>query len=75
MFNAAKIIFILRKGYFIEPTIIESKDPLDKTMTEEIFGPVLSVYQYPDNKVEDTLNLIDCSTPYALTGAIFSEDE
>uniref|UniRef100_T1HD70 Aldehyde dehydrogenase domain-containing protein n=1 Tax=Rhodnius prolixus TaxID=13249 RepID=T1HD70_RHOPR len=64
-----------KKGYFIEPTIIESKDPLDKTMTEEIFGPVLSVYQYPDNKVEDTLNLIDCSTPYALTGAIFSEDD
>jgi len=63
------------KGYFIQPTIIESKDPKDKLMTEEIFGPVLTIYVYPDNKVNETLSLIDTSTPYALTGAIFGQDQ
>uniref|UniRef100_A0A161MNM0 Delta-1-pyrroline-5-carboxylate synthase mitochondrial-like protein n=1 Tax=Triatoma infestans TaxID=30076 RepID=A0A161MNM0_TRIIF len=64
-----------KKGYFIQPTIVESKDPHDKLMTEEIFGPVLTVYAYPDDKLEEALDLVDCSTPYALTGAIFSEDD
>ncbi|XP_072392731.1 delta-1-pyrroline-5-carboxylate dehydrogenase, mitochondrial [Diabrotica undecimpunctata] len=62
-------------GYFIEPTIIQSKDPKDKLMVEEIFGPVLTVYVYKDDKVKDTLNLIESSTSFALTGAIFAQDE
>ena len=44
-------------------------------MTEEIFGPVLAAYVYPDDKVNETLEILDTSTPYALTGAIFAEDE
>ncbi|XP_021955467.1 delta-1-pyrroline-5-carboxylate dehydrogenase, mitochondrial isoform X2 [Folsomia candida] len=62
-------------GYFIKPTLIETKDPMDKIMREEIFGPVLAVYAYPDAEVEKSLHLVDTSTPYALTGAIFSLDE
>ncbi|KAJ8917290.1 hypothetical protein NQ315_002308 [Exocentrus adspersus] len=62
-------------GYFIEPTIVQSKDPRDKIMTEEIFGPVLSVYVYPDGKLEETLDLVGTTTPFALTGAIFGQDE
>lgn len=61
-------------GYFIEPTIVQAKDPLDKIMTEEIFGPVLSVYVYKDSKLDETMKLVENSTPYALTGAIFSQD-
>jgi 1-pyrroline-5-carboxylate dehydrogenase len=63
------------KGYFIEPTIILAKDPNYITMCEEIFGPVLTVYVYKDNEFEKTLELIDRTSPYALTGAIFSEDK
>lgn len=62
-------------GYFIEPTIIVSKDPKDKIMTEEIFGPVLSIYVYKDKDLNDTLKLVETSTPYALTGAIFANDK
>ncbi|ENN77583.1 delta-1-pyrroline-5-carboxylate dehydrogenase, mitochondrial [Dendroctonus ponderosae] len=62
-------------GYFIEPTIVQAKDPKDKIMTEEIFGPVLSIYVYPDNKVQETLNLVGSSTQFALTGAVFAQDE
>jgi len=62
-------------GYFIEPTIIECKDPMDKLMTEEIFGPVLAVYVYKDKDVDQALKLVGCSTAFALTGAIFSKDE
>ncbi|KAJ8400747.1 hypothetical protein AAFF_G00395160 [Aldrovandia affinis] len=62
------------KGYYVEPTIIESKDPQDSIMCEEIFGPVLSVYVYPENKYKDVLKLIDSTSPYALTGAIFALD-
>ncbi|XP_042238116.1 delta-1-pyrroline-5-carboxylate dehydrogenase, mitochondrial-like [Homarus americanus] len=62
-------------GYFIEPTIVQTKDPLDRIMTEEIFGPVLSVYVYPDNQVDDMVKLANTSTPYALTGAIFGQDQ
>lgn len=61
-------------GYFIQPTIIEAKTPKFKTMEEEIFGPVLTVYVYPDDKYEETLHLCDETSPYALTGAIFSQD-
>ncbi|GBP78850.1 Delta-1-pyrroline-5-carboxylate dehydrogenase, mitochondrial [Eumeta japonica] len=64
-----------RVGYFIEPTIIETTDPLDKLMTEEIFGPVLTVYVYEDKEVTDILRLIGTSTKFALTGAIFAQDK
>ncbi len=62
------------KGYFIEPTVIVAKDPHFKTMKEEIFGPVITVYVYDDNKFEETLELCDTTSPYALTGAILSQD-
>lgn len=61
-------------GYFIEPTIIETKDPQYTTMCEEIFGPVLTVYVYDENKYEETLKLVDNTSPYALTGAVIAED-
>lgn len=62
------------KGYFIEPTIIVTTNPHFKTMEEEIFGPVLTVYVYDDDKYEETLELCDNTSTYALTGAIFSRD-
>ncbi|MCB9274819.1 MAG: L-glutamate gamma-semialdehyde dehydrogenase [Lewinellaceae bacterium] len=62
------------KGYFIEPTIIEAKNPKYRTMCEEIFGPVLTVYIYDDEKYEDTLELLNNTSPYALTGAVFSKE-
>ncbi len=62
------------EGYFIQPTIIEAKDPKYRTMCEEIFGPVLTVYIYEDGKFEDTLDLLNNTSPYALTGAVFSKD-
>jgi 1-pyrroline-5-carboxylate dehydrogenase len=62
------------KGYFIEPTIILSKDPKYVTMCEELFGPVLTVYVYDENKFEETLELVDSTSNYALTGAIISQD-
>ncbi|KAJ8359356.1 hypothetical protein SKAU_G00158810 [Synaphobranchus kaupii] len=63
------------KGYFVEPTIIETKDPQDAIMNEEIFGPVLTVYVYPENEYKDVLKLIDNTSPYALTGAVFALDK
>ncbi|MFV0605598.1 MAG: L-glutamate gamma-semialdehyde dehydrogenase [Niabella sp.] len=63
-----------RQGYFIEPTIIETKDPQYITMCEEIFGPVLTIYVYPANSFEKTLELVDNTSPYALTGAIIATD-
>ncbi|XP_018580707.2 delta-1-pyrroline-5-carboxylate dehydrogenase, mitochondrial [Scleropages formosus] len=64
-----------KKGYFVEPTIIETKDPQDPIMNEEIFGPVLTVYVYPENQYTDVLRLIDNTSPYALTGAVFARDK
>jgi len=61
-------------GYFIEPTIILTQDPLYATMCEEIFGPVLTVYVYQADRFEETLELVDQTSPYALTGAVFSQD-
>lgn len=61
-------------GYFIEPTIIVTKDPLSKTMTEEIFGPVVTIYVYEDGDFEKTCKLIGDTTEYGLTGAIFARD-
>ncbi|XP_058488473.1 delta-1-pyrroline-5-carboxylate dehydrogenase, mitochondrial [Solea solea] len=63
------------KGYFVEPTIIETSDPQDDIMKEEIFGPVLTVYVYPEDQYQDTLRLIDTTSPYALTGAVFAQDQ
>lgn len=62
------------KGYFIEPTILQVQDPKYITMEEEIFGPVLSIYVYQPENFEDTLELLDKTSPYALTGAIFAQD-
>ncbi|KAG8778610.1 1-pyrroline-5-carboxylate dehydrogenase [Ceratobasidium sp. 428] len=62
------------KGYFIQPTVILTKDPKSVTMVEEIFGPVLTVYVYEDEKFDETCKLIDSTTTYALTGSIFSND-
>ncbi len=62
-------------GYFIEPTIVETSDPTDRIMTEEIFGPVLSVFVYPDSQLDQMVTLANTSTPYALTGAIFAQDQ
>lgn len=62
------------KGWFVEPTIIETKDPKYVTMCEEIFGPVLTIYTYDADKWEETLDLVDSTSPYALTGAIFATD-
>lgn len=62
------------KGWFIQPTVIEAKDPKYVTMCEEIFGPVLTVYIYPENEFEKTLELLDNTSPYALTGSVISKD-
>jgi len=62
------------KGYFIEPTVILAKEPNFKTMKEEIFGPVMTIYVYPDDKFEETLALCDQTSPYGLTGSIFAKD-
>ena len=62
------------EGYFIEPTIIETKDPQYVTMREELFGPVLTVYVYDENKFDETLKLVDQTSAYALTGAVISRD-
>ncbi len=62
------------KGWFVEPTVILARTPDVKVMREEIFGPVLSVYVYPDRELEETLALCDRGSPYALTGSIFARD-
>jgi 1-pyrroline-5-carboxylate dehydrogenase len=62
------------KGYFIEPTIIEVTDPKYVTMCNELFGPVLSLYVYDENKFEDALKLVDTTSPYALTGSVIAQD-
>ncbi|MFY0627844.1 MAG: L-glutamate gamma-semialdehyde dehydrogenase [Reichenbachiella sp.] len=62
------------KGYFIEPTIIVSKDPMSTTMCEEIFGPVVTIYVYHSEHFEEAMELVDSTSPYALTGSIFSQD-
>jgi len=62
------------KGFFIDPTIIETTNPKFKSMEEEIFGPVLTLYVFDDNKFEETLQLCDETSPYSLTGAIFAQD-
>jgi 1-pyrroline-5-carboxylate dehydrogenase len=61
-------------GYFVQPTLIEVEDPNYRTMCEEIFGPVLSLYVYPARQWAETLALVDRTSPYALTGAVFAQD-
>ena len=63
-----------KEGYFIQPTVIETSNPQYLTMCEEIFGPVLTLYVYPANAFEKTLDLVNNTSPYALTGAIISTD-
>jgi 1-pyrroline-5-carboxylate dehydrogenase len=62
------------EGYFIEPTVIEAKDPKYVTLCEEIFGPVLTVYVYDADKFEEVMDLVDSTSPYALTGSIIAQD-
>lgn len=62
------------KGYFIQPTILLTKDPLSITMREELFGPVLTIYLYHENRFEEALELVDNATSYGLTGAVFARD-
>jgi 1-pyrroline-5-carboxylate dehydrogenase len=61
-------------GYFIEPTLIETSDPSYRLLCEEIFGPVVTAHVYPDAKWEETLGIVDKTSPYALTGAVFARD-
>ncbi len=63
-----------RTGWFVEPTLIRSSDPAHTLMCEELFGPVLTAYVYPAAQWEETLHLVDRTSPYALTGAVFARD-
>lgn len=63
-----------KEGYFIQPTIIETKNPKSITMCEEIFGPVLTIYVYPASNFDKALELVDSTSPYALTGSIIAQD-
>jgi 1-pyrroline-5-carboxylate dehydrogenase len=63
-----------KKGYFIQPTVVLSKNPRSKLMCEEIFGPVVTIYVYPEKKYEETLQICNSTSPYALTGSIFAQD-
>jgi 1-pyrroline-5-carboxylate dehydrogenase len=62
------------EGYFVSPTVIETEDPNFRLLRDELFGPVVTTYVYPDGKWEETLELVDKTAPYGLTGAIFAED-
>jgi 1-pyrroline-5-carboxylate dehydrogenase len=62
------------QGYFVEPTVIETRDPGFRTMRDELFGPVVTTYVYDESKWDETLALVDNTAPYGLTGAVFSED-
>jgi 1-pyrroline-5-carboxylate dehydrogenase len=61
-------------GYFVQPTLIQVQDPAYRTMCEEIFGPVMSLYVYPERQWAETLAIVDRTSPYALTGAVFAQD-
>ena len=62
------------EGYFVEPTVIETKDPDFRLLRDELFGPVVTAYVYPEGKWQDTLELVDSTAPYGLTGAVFADD-
>jgi 1-pyrroline-5-carboxylate dehydrogenase len=76
--NGARVLFggecDDREGYFVQPTVLQAEDPRYQTMCEEIFGPVLTLHVYPAAKWKETLTLVDGTSPYALTGAIFAQD-
>ncbi len=61
-------------GYFVKPTLITTEDPMVRHMQEELFGPILTLHVYPDHAWEETLKLVDATSPYALTGAVFARD-
>ena len=63
-----------RKGYFVEPTLVQTSNPAYRLLCEEIFGPVVTTYVYPDAKWRETLKIVDSTSPYALTGAVFAND-
>ncbi|MFN2465985.1 MAG: L-glutamate gamma-semialdehyde dehydrogenase [Candidatus Dormibacteria bacterium] len=63
-----------RRGWFVRPTVIETTDPKFRLLEQELFGPILTVFPYPDREFEKTLDLVDGTSPYALTGAIFARD-
>jgi 1-pyrroline-5-carboxylate dehydrogenase len=62
------------EGYFVQPTVIETRDPGDRLLRDELFGPIVTAFVYPDDRWEETLELIDSTAPYGLTGAIFARD-
>ena len=62
------------EGYYIEPTLVQTDDPGDRLLCEEVFGPILTVHVYPDAKWTETLDLVDRTSPYALTGAVFARE-
>jgi 1-pyrroline-5-carboxylate dehydrogenase len=62
------------RGFFVEPTVIATKDPKFRTMQEELFGPVVTTFIYPEGKWSETLDLVESTSPYGLTGAVFSDD-
>ena len=62
------------EGFFVEPTVIATKDPDFRLMREELFGPIVTTFVYPEGKWEETLELVDATAPYALTGAVFAEE-
>ncbi|MFL6028551.1 MAG: aldehyde dehydrogenase family protein, partial [Gaiellaceae bacterium] len=62
------------EGYFVEPTVLETTDPDFRTMKEELFGPIVTTYVYPENKYGETLELVDKGAPYGLTGAVFATE-
>jgi 1-pyrroline-5-carboxylate dehydrogenase len=62
------------KGFFVEPTVIETRDPEFRLLRDELFGPVVTAYVYDESKWSDTLELVDSTAPYGLTGAVFAED-
>ena len=61
-------------GWFVRPTVVETTDPGFRLLKEELFGPILTVYPYPDGRFEETLDLCDRTSPYGLTGAVFATD-
>jgi 1-pyrroline-5-carboxylate dehydrogenase len=61
-------------GFFVEPTVIETRDPDSRLLRDELFGPIVTTFVYPENGYEDTLELVDRTAPYGLTGAVFAED-
>jgi len=63
-----------KDGYFVRPTLITTEDPMVRHMQEELFGPIVTLHVYPDSAWDDTLRLVDRTSPYALTGAVFARD-